>query len=297
VQEIEAYFYRKPDLVLKCKVGTLDTGFMGLVAKTGLFGKTQRAEIVNQAKLPEPLSKKVKKVDAENLSLELGDARITVQAMEGNSANRLQGVKQFYLQQFDALADKDGFVERGKDNDGNRFIMNLFTQADKNADGKLHRKEFVEWLDLVESGSSAFVSLTVTDSGRNLFNLLDVNGDGKLSIREMRAAWTRMEPLCKAGEGLAQGDLPRTLQVTMGQGFTSGRSQFDFFGQGNRAPKRVAISGVPAWFTKMDRNADGDVSRKEWLGTEEAFNEIDTDGDGLISAAEARAFEAKKPKK
>lgn len=293
-QEIEAYFYGKPDLVLRCKVGTLETGFMALVAKTGLFGKTQRAEIVNQAKLPEPLAKKVKKVDGENLYLELGDARITVHAIEGNSANRLSGVKQFYLQQFDAIADKDGFVERGKDNDGNRFIMNLFTQADKNADGKLHRKEFVEWLDLIESGSSAFVSLTVNDSGRSLFNLLDANGDGKLSIREMRNAWTRMEPLCKAGEGMTQADLPRTLQVTMGQGNTFGRSQFDFFNQRNRAPKRVAINGVPAWFTKMDRNADGDVSRKEWLGTEETFSEIDTDGDGLISAAEARAFEAKK---
>ena len=60
-----------------------------------------------------------------------------------------------------------------------------------------------------------------------------------------------------------------------------------------RAPPRQA---GPLWFHKMDRNGDGDVSRKEWLGTEEAFNEIDTDGDGLISAEEARAFEAKKKK-
>ena len=52
----------------------------------------------------------------------------------------------------------------------------------------------------------------------------------------------------------------------------------------------------PAWFTKMDINGDGDISPKEWLGDEETFNEIDTDKDGLISAAEARAFEAKKPK-
>jgi hypothetical protein len=41
----------------------------------------------------------------------------------------------------------------------------------------------------------------------------------------------------------------------------------------------------------MDRNGDGDVSRSEWLGTEEQFRMIDTDGDGLISIAEAEAYD------
>src|SRR5439155_21616343 len=34
----------------------------------------------------------------------------------------------------------------------------------------------------------------------------------------------------------------------------------------------------PEWFRKMDRNGDGDVSRREFLGTDEQFKEIDTDG-------------------
>ena len=36
-----------------------------------------------------------------------------------------------------------------------------------------------------------------------------------------------------------------------------------------------------------DRNGDGDVSRREFLGTDEEFRKIDTDGDGLISREEA----------
>jgi hypothetical protein len=43
----------------------------------------------------------------------------------------------------------------------------------------------------------------------------------------------------------------------------------------------------------MDRNGDGDVSRREFLGTIEQFRRIDSDGDGLIDVVEAeRADEA-----
>ena len=58
----------------------------------------------------------------------------------------------------------------------------------------------------------------------------------------------------------------------------------------NRVP--VPQKG-PLWFRKMDRNGDGDVSRTEFLGTRAEFDEIDTDGDGLISLAEAEAWDQK----
>jgi hypothetical protein len=53
----------------------------------------------------------------------------------------------------------------------------------------------------------------------------------------------------------------------------------------NDAPKPAA--SVPAWFTDMDRNRDGDVSRSEFLGTSEQFKQLDGDGDGLIGDQEA----------
>jgi hypothetical protein len=60
---------------------------------------------------------------------------------------------------------------------------------------------------------------------------------------------------------------------------------------GRRTGKQSAARG-PSWFRKMDRNQDGDLSRREWLGTEEEFRRLDADGDGLISAEEAQRGEA-----
>jgi hypothetical protein len=39
----------------------------------------------------------------------------------------------------------------------------------------------------------------------------------------------------------------------------------------------------------MDRNRDGDVSRREFLGPREAFDRLDRDRDGLIDPEEAAA--------
>ena len=44
---------------------------------------------------------------------------------------------------------------------------------------------------------------------------------------------------------------------------------------------------APLWFQKMDRNADGDLSRTEFFGPKAAFLKLDADGDGLVSVEEA----------
>ena len=50
----------------------------------------------------------------------------------------------------------------------------------------------------------------------------------------------------------------------------------------------VKLSGQgPEWYQRMDRNGDGDVSRREFLSSRADFQRLDADADGLIDLSEA----------
>ncbi|WP_020468796.1 EF-hand domain-containing protein [Zavarzinella formosa] len=127
--------------------------------------------------------------------------------------------------------------------------------------------------------ANSLVLLTVLDHGNGLFELLDADRDGNLSIREIRGALDRVTSagLMKDGKYDPAAPLPRQLIATASRGHP-----LTPLGTGRRAG--------PSWFRAMDRNGDGDVSRREFTGTAADFQKLDTDGDGLISPAEAEAF-------
>ena len=142
-------------------------------------------------------------------------------------------------------------------------------------------------------GSGCQMALTITDEGRSLFDVLDADGNGQLSVRELRSAWSRIKPLVRGEAGLARDDISRRLEVSVGQG----QQRFRQVQIARRATNNTkSPAKTPVWFTKMDRNHDGDLSQREFIGSEEDFRKLDADGDGLISAEEARQFEARTKK-
>src|SRR5262249_58584759 len=87
-------------------------------------------------------------------------------------------------------------------------------------------------------------------------------------------------------------DPPRRLHLEVIRG------SFQLFGTGalgeSTVPRVVAQARAPVgpiWFQRMDRNNDGDLTWKEFLGPRHVFEELDTDHDGLISPEEAERAE------
>jgi Ca2+-binding EF-hand superfamily protein len=147
--------------------------------------------------------------------------------------------------------------------------------ADRDADGCLSAKELTAWLDLQEQIAKGHVLLTVLDHGAGLFEFLDADHDGSLSVRELRTAWARLKDAgCVTEKGFDRTKLPRQLLAAISHGHP-------------RAAIGKPVRTGPAWFLAMDRNGDGDISTKEWVGDLDVFRKLDADGDGLLSAAEA----------
>ena len=120
--------------------------------------------------------------------------------------------------------------------------------------------------------AAATVTLEVIDRGRSLFDWLDTDGNGQLSPRELNAAASRFPR-----PPIAPGDVPRQMTY---RAFCVGLPV-------NDVGEQVTVTELrPAWFLRMDRNGDGDVSLKEFLGPLELFRKLDADGDGLISLDE-----------
>lgn len=163
-------------------------------------------------------------------------------------------------------------------------VAALFDLADRNADGKLDAAEAAAAVAVLAGLGDARLALTVADHGAGLFELLDADGDGRLSPRELLGAAAAVRPFADAAGTTGPADLPRRLAVS-----TTPQPLAVVLPAPPPAVARAARPEVPAWFAGLDRNGDGDVSRREFVGPDTVFRRLDADGDGLISPAEVRA--------
>ncbi|HXG11048.1 MAG TPA: EF-hand domain-containing protein [Gemmataceae bacterium] len=288
-EELARFARRPPDIELAVNLGRVDA-------------KEAPIDLVQPQGRPMPLTANLHKSKEGSVFFDLGTTRLDFRAAGlGRGPLPLPNIREAYKMQF-AAADKDnnGYLDMNEARQG-RFFATLFKLMDQDGDGMLYQKEMLAYLDQMQAlqakALACCVSMSVSDQGRGLFDLFDSNRDGRLGMRELRNAVNLVASLDRDGDGqVGKDEIPRSYQVTLAPGALNANP---FGGPvvvavrgGPPAPVAARPSRGPVWFVKMDRNRDGDISRREFLGTDEQFAQIDTDGDGLISVEEAERADA-----
>ncbi len=210
--------------------------------------------------------------------------------VNGDRPAQPEGTRRRLLELFRGAAGAKGRL--GADDARQKgFFPDQFDLLDRNGDGELTEREFTDYLDGVQERQARLIgatpSLLLSGRARTLFEWLDADGDGRLSLRELREAPMMLERM--GVDAVSPADFPEGYRMAIGAGRTSfGRAGPDAFTPSEAPMLTLDWSGPDLlWFRKMDRNGDGDVSRREFLGTPEDFKRLDLDGDGLISREEA----------
>lgn len=211
--------------------------------------------------------------------------RLDLRCDEGKMPGLAVAARKRFLDRFqDADANADGFVVAEEARQRTHYELRaLLEAADHDGDHKLSKAEVERWMDLQDMLAEVNVLLTILDYGAGLFELLDADHDGSLSVPELRQTYAR---LSRAGCLRADGDfeaskLPRNLILITSRGHPVN-------------PLSSAHRYGPEWFQAMDRNNDGYVSRREFIGPADVFDKLDRDRDGLLGPVEAAQADMKK---
>lgn len=197
------------------------------------------------------------------------------------------------LRTFNELdADNNGYLDKDETMVRERFGRGLFDQIDADGDGKIFGEEMKEFIRARGEPVATTCQVTAFDDGAGFFSALDTNGDRRLSMREMRYADKTLSKMEQDGKpGLSNKEPARRYRIEFVRGI------FNPFGNTERpANARMAQTAVatlkprpvgPIWFQRWDRNNDGDITWREFLGPRDAFEQLDADHDDLIDPKEA----------
>lgn len=229
---------------------------------------------------------RLKKLADGSWEVNLDDAGISLRRNNRDpSKNADNGPR---LRNFDA--DNNGYLERSE-LAGVPDLATDFDTIDADGDGKIFGTELTAYTDRQNRAASARLLLEVFDQGQELFSQLDVNHDYRLSMRELLSATDCLGRIDADCDGrLSPNEIPQQLRLDLSRN-TAVAAQAARRTLNRDDRTRAATKQGPSWFQKMDRNDDGVVSPREFLGPATVFSQLDTDANRVLDAQEASAGE------
>lgn len=222
------------------------------------------------------------------LTFPLDRAILTLYTNDATTGGSDQDRAQQALEMFDQ--DKNGYLEATELPEGLRDQLGRFEAIDTDEDGKIFPQEIATFLGQQQAGLRSQIHARVTDDHDVLFTLLDQDGDRRLVHRELQAAPKRLAPLDRDQDGqLTTDELPELILIGVARG--SIETPDNTFAM--PIPReRTPTGSEPKWFKAMDANQDGEISRREFLGTPQQFTHLDANRDGLLQASEVASADS-----
>ncbi len=260
------------------------------------FGRAgDRSSVVTVKSIAKDLDIEVKKsaTSPARLTLVIGDCNIELlTASRAYPTFSYEAQAKSVVSRYDK--NKNGYLE--KDELGEQAsLANQFRLWDANGDAKVYPNEIEAMYERSVGVTMNRVSVGAVDRRGWLVPLIDTNNDGRIGLREMRAASENLKQADANGDGLISAkEVPHTIKVAIATGYDANQ----LLGEGQQTPRattgtpRAVPSGDargPLWFAHMDRNGDGDLTLREFLGDEKQFKELDANQDGFIERKEALA--------
>ena len=197
---------------------------------------------------------------------------------------------------FNAIdSDGNGYMDRDEIAEHQRFERYLFDAMDADEDDRVFAEEMMRYVREYTRPASTSCQITLLDTGNGFFQMLDQSGDGRISIRELRACEKTLQSVSD-DPAINPSRMTTSYRIEIQRGGAS------LFGRVDRPAAQTPTALVkpptgPIWFQRMDRNRDGDLTWDEFLGPREVFHQIDLDHDDLIDEAEATQLSPSPKKK